>query len=123
MKIIALILVLSSFVATKALGQTANDKIDVTKTTTVFFAQCLLSITDEVELKAIESDLRVNPYISIVRVDIPTKRVFLLTKNISIVTEENFKSWLGDAASKATCIQVGIYGIDSIAKYPFTNCN
>lgn len=123
MKIIAILLLLSSFVTNKVIGQTANQNSDVTKTTTVFFAQCLLSIADEGELKAIEVNLRSNPFISIVRVDIPTKRVFLLTKNISIVSEENVTSWLGDAASKASCIQVGIYGIDPIAKYPFTNCN
>jgi hypothetical protein len=123
MKIIAILLLLSSFVTNKVIGQTANENSEVTKQTTVFFAQCMLSITDEEELKAIEVNLRSNPYISIVRVDIPTRRVFLLTKNISFFSEENVTSWLGDAASKASCIQVGIYGIDPVANYPFTNCN
>jgi hypothetical protein len=122
MKII-LLLLLSSFTFNKVMGQTTTEKSENSKIATVFFAQCLLSIDNEDELKVIENNLRMNPYVSIVRIDIPTKRLFLLTKNTPTFNLENITSWLGNAASQATCFQIGIYGIDTIAKYPFTNCN
>lgn len=122
MKIFALILVmwLNPFDYTVAQATGVNNS---NQSSTVFFAQCLLTVESENELRELETQLRANPYVSVVRVDIPTKRIFLMTKNIDTFTTETLLSWLGDAATKSTCHQTGIYGVDTIATYPFKNCN
>ena len=88
-----------------------------------FFAQCMLVLNAHEEAEQLTLDLRENPYVEIARVDWPTKRVFILTKNTSNFTEADFISWLGTFASSASCIQVGLHGIDVVQPYPFVNCN
>ena len=88
-----------------------------------FFAQCLLDISTDEQADELSTILRENPYVQVARVDWPTKRVFILTKDISHFTETNFNSWLGVFSSSATCIQIGLHGTDRVNPYPFTNCN
>lgn len=87
-----------------------------------YFAQCMLNIEDEQTFRNLEQSLRDNPYVGIVRLDWISKRAFLLTKDLTSFSTEQFQSWLGEQASAATCIQVGLHGTDPIAPYPFTNC-
>lgn len=122
MKIIASVLVLWLMLFNVTNAQT-NNIPNSSQNSTVYFAQCMLTIESEDELRALETQLRVNPYISVARVDIPTKRIFLLTKNIDSFTAETLASWLGEATTKSYCHQIGIYGVDTIATYPFKNCN
>jgi hypothetical protein len=122
MKIIAGVLVLWLMTFNDTTGQT-NIISNSTQNSTVYFAQCMLTIESADELRELEIQLRANPYISVTRVDFPSKRVFLLTKNIDTFTDETFASWLGEASTKSYCHQIGIYGVDTIATYPFKNCN
>ena len=122
MKIIASVLVLWLMNFNYTTAQT-NIISNSTQNSTVYFAQCMLTIESEDELRELEIQLRANPYISVARVDFPSKRVFLLTKNIDTFTDETFASWLGEASTKSYCHQIGIYGVDTIATYPFKNCN
>jgi hypothetical protein len=87
-----------------------------------YFAQCMLTITDEAQFNELQEDLRQNPYVALVRLDWHTKRAFLLSKDITSLDETQFLSWLGVYASNATCIQVGLHGIDQVKPYPFTDC-
>jgi len=87
-----------------------------------YFAQCMLDINDEPAFRSLEESLRNNPYVSVARLDWPTKRAFLLTKDLTSFTEQEFSSWLGEYADQATCIQVGLHGVDQVNPYPFTNC-
>jgi hypothetical protein len=87
-----------------------------------YFAQCMLNIDNEQTFRSLEQSLRDNPYVEIVRLDWTSKRAFLLTKDLSSFSVEQFQSWLGEQVSQATCIQVGLHGTDAIAPYPFTNC-
>lgn len=89
---------------------------------THFFAQCLLNIEDQSVLTSLEEDLKLMPFVKVVRVDIPTKRLFLLTQNLEEISIESFKSWLGSHSESASCIQVGLHGTDVVQPYPFTNC-
>jgi hypothetical protein len=89
---------------------------------THFFAQCLLQIDDQAVFQQLETDLRLHPNAQVVRLDWNTKRVFLLTKDLLSFDEASFLSWLGTYATQATCIQVGLHGVDPINRYPFTNC-
>lgn len=88
-----------------------------------FFAQCLVNVTNQNDLTALENQLRAIPYVSVVRVDIPTHRLFLVTKDISTFTVTEFASWMGTYASSYNCLQIGLQGVDPVNPYPFTNCS
>lgn len=88
----------------------------------VFFAQCKLDIEDRTTFINLEQEMRLNPYIKLVRLDWNTKRAFLLTKDISSFTEDQLLSWLSTQSATARCIQIGLHGTDQIASYPFANC-
>jgi nitrate/TMAO reductase-like tetraheme cytochrome c subunit len=88
-----------------------------------FFAQCMVNLNDPNDLTTLENQLRSIPYVSVVRVDIPTHRLFLITKNISTFTSTEFVSWMGTYSSSYSCLQIGLHGVDPVNPYPFTNCS
>lgn len=90
---------------------------------TVLFAQCVFEIGDETELRTVESEIRNHPNIEIVRLDYPSQRAFLLTKNLEELSEDEFKSWFGEFSESVRCMQIGVYGVDEIDQYPFENCD
>lgn len=94
-----------------------------TSNTPKFFGQCMIAVQTIEEAQELTNMLKENPYVDVVRVDWPTKRIFLTTKDISTFSESNFNSWLGEFSSLATCFQVGLHGVDQVNPYPFTNCN
>ena len=99
-------------------AQTANSQSN----TSTFFAQCMVDINNPSELTTLENQLRAIPYVSIVRVDLPTHRLFLTTKDLSSFTVTEFASWMGTYASSYSCLQIGLHGVDPVNPYPFTNC-
>lgn len=107
--------VLSSFLGT---AQTGNNQAN----SPAFFAQCMVNVGTPAELTTLENQLRAIPYIQVARVDIPTHRLFLVTKDISSFSETEFVSWMGTYASAYSCLQIGLHGVDPIHPYPFTNC-
>jgi len=88
-----------------------------------FFAQCMLNIEDETIFRSLEDELRANPYVQVVRLDWTSKRAFLLTKELTSFTVEEFQGWLGTNVSSASCFQVGLHGTDQVNPFPFTNCD
>lgn len=88
-----------------------------------YFAQCMVNITDLEMFRSIESNIRLNPNVEVVRLDWETKRAFVLTKNLSSFTDADFQAWFGGNTINISCIQTGVYGVDEIAKYPFANCS
>jgi hypothetical protein len=90
--------------------------------TTAFFGQCVIDINNHDEIRQLEADMRLNPHIKLVRLDVISKRVFILTKGIDVLTEENFRSWFLGYASKVRCVQIGLHGVDAINPYPFKGC-
>jgi hypothetical protein len=111
-----LLLLLIVFTTSTSFSQTTNNNVH-------FFGQCMVSSLENQELIDLEQHLKQNPYVQVVRVDLVSKRVFILTKDISSYTMNDFKSWLGEKENAATCIQVGLHGIDLVNPFPFTNCN
>lgn len=111
-----LLLLLLVFISSTSFSQTANSTVH-------FFGQCMVSSLDNQELIELELHLKQNPYVQVARVDLVSKRVFILTKDISSYNLNDFKSWLGEKESAATCIQVGLHGVDQVNPFPFTNCN
>lgn len=90
---------------------------------TTLFAQSLFNIENEEAMRSLELELRQHPNINVVRLDWNTQRAFILTQGIESLTIEDFKSWFGIYSSTVNCVQIGVYGIDAIDKYPFTNCS
>lgn len=88
-----------------------------------FFAQCMVNVDNQNELTLLENQLRAIPYVSVVRVDIPTHRLFLVTKDISTFTSTEFISWMGTYSTVYSCLQIGLHGVDPVNPYPFTNCS
>ena len=87
------------------------------------FAQGLFSISTKVEMETLENELKEMSYTRIVRLDWNTQRFFILTKDISDLTELELRSWFQEYGGDLNCIQIGIHGLDEMNTYPFTNCN
>lgn len=86
------------------------------------FAQCMLDLNDQNELSELEGEMRNNPYIKIVRLDYNTQRVFILTKGIDQLTEDQFVSWFNSYSTLARCVQIGTFGVDAVKPFPFEGC-
>lgn len=86
------------------------------------FAQCMLDVNNQTELAQLEAEMRNNPYIKVVRLDYNTKRVFVLTKGIDELSEDQFSSWFSSYSAFVRCVQIGTFGIDTIKPFPFEGC-
>lgn len=87
-----------------------------------FFAQGLFQIDNVDEIKAIENTIRENSHVQIARLDIPTNRFFIISKDDPI-TDSMLTNWFGEDAASLKCIQFGQYGVDTLKSYPFIDCN
>lgn len=110
--IFGLLLFLGSF---SVFGQTVNQEINL-------FGQCMVDIDSPEEMKALETVMRTNPYIKVVRLDITSKRAFILTQNLDELSEENFISWFNEYSDNVRCIQIGRHGVDIVKPFPFEGC-
>jgi hypothetical protein len=90
---------------------------------TTMFGQCMIEITSATEMAALETEMRSNPYVKVVRLDYNSQRAFLLTKGIDQLTEDQFISWFNAYGDKVRCIQVGTYGVDALKPFPFEGCD
>ena len=88
----------------------------------VLFAQCYFDIPNEQTMLDLEKDLRLHPNTNIVRLDYISQRAFIITQGVNSLTNEEFKSWFVSFSNTINCIQIGVYGVDKIDPYPFTNC-
>lgn len=92
-------------------------------TETRLFAQCMFSISTQAELDALTYDMYLNhPDIEMVRLDLNTQRALVITANLTELSEDDFRSWFGEHSPTVGCIQIGVYGVDPMNPYPFTNC-
>lgn len=112
------ILVLLFFICTSVVSNAQS-----TPQETTMFGQCMIEISSATEMSALETEMRSNPYVKIVRLDYNSQRAFLLTKGIDQLTEEQFISWFNAYGDKVRCIQVGTYGVDTVKPFPFEGCD
>lgn len=108
-----ILLVIFSVPLSRAQSSTNNDQL---------FAQGMFDIQDSSDVVAVEADLRNHPNVAVVRLDAYSNRFFILTKDISALSEADLKSWFGEASEKLNCIQIGIHGVDLVRPFPFTDC-
>jgi hypothetical protein len=99
-------------------GQNATN----TQVDTRLFAQCLFSISTQQEIEALQNEMYNNPNIEMVRLDLNTQRALIITANLQQLSPEELTSWFGNYESTVSCINIGVYGVDAMATYPFTNC-
>jgi len=94
------------------------------QTNNQLFAQCLFDIPTQAELDQLTYNIYLNhPDVEMVRLDLNTQRALVLTTGSSPLTETDFISWFEQYAGTVSCVQVGVYGVDPMNQYPFTNCN
>ena len=103
------------FITTNAFSQTSNSE-------TVLFAQSMIQVDNAEEMLTLETEMRSNPYIKVIRLDYSTQRCFILTQNLDELSEENFISWFNQYSDKVRCIQICRQGIDVVKPYPFEGC-
>lgn len=112
MKIILPFLFILSFTSSYSQNQTNS----------VLFAQCYFDIQDEQAMLDLETSLRLHPNTNVVRLDYISQRAFIITQGLNSLSKDEFKTWFENFSSTVNCIQIGVYGVDAIDPYPFTNC-
>lgn len=88
----------------------------------VFFGQCMIEVTSAEEMAQLQTSMKENPYIKVVRLDYNTQRAFVITQNLESLSEADFTSWFSEYADKIRCIQVGRHGVDAVKPFPFEGC-
>jgi hypothetical protein len=87
------------------------------------FAQCMFDISTQAELDQVTFDIYSNhPDVEMVRLDLNTQRAFIITTGSLPLSETDLISWFGQYSGSVHCVQVGVYGVDVMNPYPFTNC-
>lgn len=86
------------------------------------FAQCMLAMDSEQDMKELEVSMRQHPNLKVVRLDYNTRRAFVLTKGIDQLSDTEFKSWFESFSDKVWCVQIGRHGVDEVHPYPFQGC-
>lgn len=94
----------------------------VTNNAVTYFGQCMIEVQNDADMRALETEMRTNPYIKVCRLDYNTQRAFILTNSIETLTEEQFTSWFIGYSDKVRCVQVGVHGVDQVKPYPFADC-
>jgi hypothetical protein len=85
------------------------------------FAQGMLNIPQQ-EMRELQDEMRLNPFLQVVRLDHNSNRFFLLIQNLEEVNEEALRSWFFQYSEFVSCVQIGVHGIDAVDPFPFTNC-
>ena len=105
-----------------SIGQT--QQASTQQTNTRLFAQCMFDISTQAELDQLTYDIYLNhPDVESVRLDLNTQRAFVVTTGAAQLTESDFISWFDQYSGTVDCVQVGVYGVDAMNPYPFTNCS
>lgn len=89
-----------------------------------YFAQGVFPSEDVNYINSVEADIRALPFVEVVRLDHYSGRFFILTSSsMSSLSDEELRSWFGSMGETLSCVQIGIHGIDPVAKFPFENCS
>lgn len=87
------------------------------------FAQCMFSVSTQLELDELTVEFyNSHSEIEMVRFDMNTQRAFIITTGISELSKSDFISWFEEYSGTVNCVQIGVYGIDVMNPYPFTDC-
>jgi len=87
-----------------------------------FFAQAALTTRSKDTLSLIESQLKKNPSVLVVRVDPLNYTVLIFTNEMEAFSLDRFLQILGEFTSLINCARVGEMHKDKIEAFPFRNC-
>jgi hypothetical protein len=87
-----------------------------------FFCQAQFNSKDKNLISSIESEIRKNSGIKVIRIDPSSGQVFILTKDQENWTKQDFLSLFGQYAQKVSCLSIGIHGKDKTKEFPFLDC-
>lgn len=106
-----------------SIGQTQPTSTNQ-QTNARLFAQCMFDISTQAELDQLTFDIYSNhPDVEAVRLDLNTQRALVITTGDAPLSESDFVSWFNQYSGTVNCVQVGVYGVDAMNPYPFTNCS
>lgn len=88
-----------------------------------YFAQCALSNLTQENFVQLEAQIKANPDVLVVRLDPISNTLFLLTKESESFSIVEFNNLLGVFVANATCVNIGVRGVDFIKPNPKQNCN
>ncbi len=93
------------------------------QSTAQLFAQCMFDVPSQTELDQLTFDIYSNhPDVEMVRLDLNTQRAFIITTGVNSLSSLDLVSWFGQYSGTVHCVQIGVYGVDAMNPYPFTNC-
>ena len=88
------------------------------------FAQCMFDIPNQADLDQLTFDIYSNhPDVEMVRLDLNTQRALVITTGGLPLSESDLISWFDQYSGTVNCVQIGVYGVDAMDPYPFTNCS
>jgi hypothetical protein len=87
------------------------------------FVQVVLEDSDESSYAEIESNLRSNPYVFMVRLDRNSKGLFVVTKDLQSINRNVFNSWMGGYESSIHCYRQGIHGVHEVLPFNENFCS
>lgn len=87
-----------------------------------FFGQAQFNSTDKDLIVSIETIIRKNETIKVIRIDPSNGQIFILTKEQENFTEQDFLKLFDQHAEKVSCLLIGVYGKDQMRKLPFKDC-
>jgi hypothetical protein len=116
-KLIFLSFILSYF------STNAQESNSVSNSTAVsYFAQAMYNYTTDEALMVLESNLKTNPYVKLIRLDKNSKTLFLITKDVNEFDLSILEAWLTTEHESVSCVHIGIYGLDELKNYPNEAC-
>jgi hypothetical protein len=88
------------------------------------FAQLMLETELTIDIiRDLDESIREKEQVFVCRIDIPTKRVFILSNPGFELTESMIQSWFQEKSASFRCFYKGIYKLDPVQKFPFQNCD
>jgi hypothetical protein len=87
-----------------------------------FFGQAQFKSTDKDLILSIETGIRKNQTIKVIRIDASNGQVFILTKEQENFTKQDFLKLFGQHVEKVSCLFIGVYGKDKTQEFPFSDC-
>lgn len=118
MNIRNLVSLLSVFLVLNVFGQGNNQQSG-----SQFFAQFTYdSSLSTQQIDQFKNNLDQNPNIFMVRVDVITKGVFIVTNNLQNFNENTVVSWISMNSPVIECYRQGLFGIDQVIPFDANFC-
>lgn len=120
MKIITLFLFFSIFVNV-SFSQTENNHQEHSSDKS-FFTQCLINNLTEDNVDELKTRLSLYTELKTIRINVEEKRLFIITNPIETLNNSILLGWIGDFSNAVSCIEIGVWGVDEVSTFPFSNC-